>query len=250
MERYQIILGYDGTAFFGMQRQADSRTVQGELESALSKIGWQGSSVLVAGRTDAGVHANGQVAAFDLDWQHSTDDLRNALNANLPDDIGVQRASLAAPDFHPRFDALSRTYRYRIINQPGRDPLRERFAWLVWPKPALEKLQEGAEAFIGEHDFSAFGTPPVEGGTTVRLVHQSEWTAHEDALVYTVTANAFLYHMVRRMVHLLVGVGLEKSTYAELKAALSGQMTEMIQGLAPAQGLVLESVQYAEKRAA
>jgi tRNA pseudouridine38-40 synthase len=246
MERYQIILRYDGTAFYGMQRQADARTVQGELENALRKIGWQGSSVLVAGRTDTGVHANGQVASFDLDWQHSTDDLRNALNANLPEDIGVQRALLAAPDFHPRFDAHSRTYRYWIISQAGRDPIGERFAWRVWPKPAFGILQQCAGMFIGEHDFSAFGTPPVEGGTTTRLVYQSAWTAQEGALFYTVTANAFLYHMVRRMVHFQVAVGMGKSTLENLKDSLSGAMPEMIQGLAPAQGLFLESVQYPE----
>ncbi|MCB2179646.1 tRNA pseudouridine(38-40) synthase TruA [bacterium] len=250
MERYQIILGYDGTAFFGMQRQADARTVQGELENALRKIGWTGSSILVAGRTDAGVHAKGQVATFDLDWQHSTDDLRNALNANLPEDIGVQRALSASPDFHPRFDALSRTYRYWIISQEGRDPTRERYAWRVWPQPDHKKLLFCAEMLQGEHDFAAFGTPPVEGGTTIRLVHQSAWAWHENALVYTVTANAFLYHMVRRMVHLQVAVGLGKSTPDTLDQALSGRMTEMIQGLAPAQGLFLESVKYPEKRSA
>src|SRR5512142_2164625 len=131
MARYQLTLAYDGTDFFGSQRQAKKRTVQGELEKALTKLGWTGRSVLMSGRTDTGVHATGQVASCDLDWLHSDDELVRALNATLPDDMAVQKVCMITADFHPRFDAISRCYRYRLFCQPVRDPLRERFAWRI-----------------------------------------------------------------------------------------------------------------------
>ena len=126
MERYKIIFAYDGTQFVGSQRQAKSRTVQSVLERALGKLGWDGKSVLLAGRTDTGVHASGQVAAVDLNWNHTDDDLRNALNSNLPTDIAVSLVSKVEARFHPRFDARSRHYRYKVVVQSIRDPLRDR----------------------------------------------------------------------------------------------------------------------------
>lgn len=243
MERYKVILGYDGTAYHGMQRQANAPTIQGELEAALQKIGWEGSSVLAAGRTDAGVHATGQVAVFDLDWQHTPQDLVNALNATLPPEVAVSEAQVVRPDFHPRFDALSRTYEYQLITQPARHPLRERYAWRIWPVPEVSRLRACATLMVGEHDFAAFGTPPQEGGTTTRRIIQAEWQHQGNALSFVVTANAFLYHMVRRMVYIQVEIGLGKQSLQRLQAALAAP-GEMIQGLAPAHGLILRRVDY------
>src|SRR5262245_34253680 len=115
MARYQLTLAYDGTDFFGSQRQAKSRTVQGELEKALNKLGWTGRSVIMSGRTDTGVHATGQVASFDFEWSHTDSDLIRALNAELPTDMAVQKAWMAHGTFHPRFDATSRCYHYRLF---------------------------------------------------------------------------------------------------------------------------------------
>jgi tRNA pseudouridine38-40 synthase len=244
MERYQVIIGYDGTAFGGMQRQDNARTIQGDFESALRKIGWTGRSILVAGRTDAGVHAAGQVVAFDLAWQHSTMDLCQALNANLPPDIGVQQAIIAGPEFHPRFDAISRTYRYHIFCRQHRDPLRERYAWRVWPELDFELLMACGNEFCGEHDFRAFGTPPQPGGSTIRNVFRADWNQEADQMVFEVCANAYLYRMVRRMVHLQVEVGLGKRSLPELREILSGSADGLIQGLAPANGLILQQVSY------
>ena len=123
MARYQIILAYDGTGFLGSQRQAGSRTAQSELEKALRKLGWHGQTVYLAGRTDTGTHASGQVAAFDLDWLHDLKELQDALNAHLPRDMAVWAVQTAADDFHPRFDASSRCYRYRLFCASVRDPL-------------------------------------------------------------------------------------------------------------------------------
>ena len=246
MERYKVILGYDGTAFGGMQRQENNRTIQGDFEEALRKIGWEGRSVLAAGRTDAGVHANGQVVAFDLDWKHPTQDLCNALNANLPADIGVHQVTIVGLDFHPRFDAVSRTYQYQIYCRRNRDPLRERYAWRVWPEPELAKLNDCAAQLVGEHNFSAFGTPPQDGGTTVRKVFRAGWSKKSGGMVFEVSANAYLYHMVRRMVYLQVEVGLGKVALEDVRNYLSGQPGELIQGLAPACGLFLQHVDYSD----
>jgi len=245
MARYKIILAYDGTDFSGFQRQAEVRTVQAELESALVQIGWQGRSIVAAGRTDAGVHAAGQVAAFDLDWNHADDDLLLALNASLPLDIAVQQVAQAADGFHPRFDAVARRYRYTIFCHPQRDPLRERYAWRVWPAPKRETLQQAASLLLHSHDFAAFGRPMKEGGSTVRQVFETVWTKEDATFSFEVEANAFLYHMVRRMVSLQVAVGQGLKDIGLIEERLRNPQT-VIQGLAPAQGLCLIEVKYLE----
>jgi tRNA pseudouridine38-40 synthase len=240
MARYQIKLTYDGTGFAGSQRQLKSRTVQSELEKALVKLNWEGKSVLIAGRTDSGVHASGQVAAFDLDWKHSLSDLENALNAKLPRDLAVRDVHEVPDDFHPRFDATSRRYRYRLFCQPGRNPLRERYAWRVWPTVA--DLQDLAKIWLGEHDFAAFGSPPP-GNSTVRIIMDAKWQLVNDEWQFEIQANAFLYHMVRRIVHAQVAVGQGKITKNDLILALEKQIN-MPLGLAPANGLTLLEVSY------
>ena len=168
MARYKLILAYDGTDFAGSQRQAKRRTVQGELESALRKLDWYGRSVTSAGRTDSGVHASGQVVAFDIEWNHGLEKLRDALNANLPDDIAVKSVEVADEKFHPRFDAKSRCYRYRMFCENVRDPLREKFAWRILPNIHEEILVDAAKIFFGQHDFSAFGSALREESSTTR----------------------------------------------------------------------------------
>ena len=241
MARYQIIIAYDGTDFSGSQKHASSRTVQGELEKALQKLEWKGKSVLLAGRTDSGVHASGQVAAFDLEWKHSIRDLRNALNANLPMDISVSQANSVNEEFHPRFDAKWRLYRYRFFSQPVRDPLRERFSWRIWP--GLAKLQQLAEIWVGDHDFAKFGSPPRTGGSTTRTVFDANWKQCEDEWYFEIKADAFLYHMVRRIVYAQITVGQGKITREDLTAAIEGSF-ELPSGLAPPNGLTLVEVSY------
>ena len=241
MVRYQIIIAYDGTRFSGSQRQASSPTVQDELEKSLRKINWQGSSVIMAGRTDAGVHAKGQVAAFDLDWNHSLQDLQNSLNANLPFDISVNKVDQVIDGFHPRFDAKWRLYRYKIYSQPVRDPLRERFSWRVWPAPGFSKSI--AESLIGTHDFAAFGSPPRTGGSTTRTVFDANWTQHEDESYFEIKADAFLYHMVRRIVFAQLAVDQGKISGKDFARALEGSL-DLPSGLAPPKGLTLLEVGY------
>jgi len=250
MARYQVILAYDGTDFVGSQRQVKkSRTVQGELEKALRKLGWSGRSVNFAGRTDTGVHAACQVAAFDLDWAHTDGDLLRALNANLPVDMAARDMCVAAPNFHPRFDATSRRYRYRLFCQPVRDPLREKSAWRVWPEIDGDAFQALAPLFVGQHDFAAYGTSPRAGGSTLRTVMKASWQAKDDEWHFEVQANAFLYRMVRRLVFVQVAVAQGKISVETVAGSLAGQPDERARsglpsGLAPAHGLTLVEVTY------
>ncbi len=246
MARYQIRLAYDGSNFAGSQRQANARSVQSELEIALQRIGWQGSSVLISGRTDTGVHASGQVAAFDFEWAHPLDELLRAMNANLPIDMSVMEIREVNSAFHPRFDAIARQYRYHLFCAPVRDPLRERFAWRVWPPVQYEALQVAADLLIGTHDFAAFGSSPKPGGSTIRTVTVAEWKSNVDEFFFEVRANAFLYHMVRKMVFVQVAVGQGKLTAESITDALDGRPRVLPGGIAPAHGLTLVEVSYPE----
>ena len=250
MARYQLTLAYDGTDFFGSQRQAKSRTVQGELERALRKLEWTGSSVILAGRTDTGVHATGQVASVDLDWSHPDSALVRALNAALPADLSVKEARIVPAKFHPRFDAQSRCYRYRLFCQPLRDPIRERFAWRVWPVVDPDILASAAKLFHGPHDFSAFGSPTTPKGGTVRTIMKAEWIqAEQDEWYFEVQADAVLYRMVRRLVFVQVAVAQGKFSTEVIARSLVQQAkaesrSEFPGSLAPAHGLTLVEVKY------
>lgn len=247
MARYQVILAYDGSGFTGSQRQANSRTVQGALEKALYQIGWTGTSVIMAGRTDSGVHATGQVAAFDFDeWSHEAKRLLLALNAKLPADMAVKRIKPVQADFHPRFDALARLYGYRLFCEPIRDPLRERFTWRLWPRLDGDVLKSNADVFLGTHDFDAFGSPTSEKGTTTRTVTTSEWKRKLNGeWQFEIRADAFLYRMVRRLVFVQVAVAQGRCSVENIRLALKKEQGKALPaGLAPAQGLSLNDVEY------
>ena len=246
MARYQLILAYDGTHLKGSQRQAGKRTAQGELETALRTLGWTGRSVLIAGRTDSGVHAEGQSVALDLEWAHSPENLRAALNANLPPDLAVRAVREASPDFHPRFDATSRRYRYRLFCDPVRDPLRERFAWRVWPEVNSDALHAIAPVFLGKHDFAAFGSPPKPSSSTVRTIMLSRWIRSEGEWQFEVQADAFLYRMVRRLVFVQVAAAQGRLTLESVRQALENQVP-LIAGQASSSGLCLVEVTYQDQ---
>ncbi len=252
MARYKLTLAYDGSSFVGSQRQASKRTVQGELEQALQNLGWSGRSVIMSGRTDTGVHATGQVASVDLDWSHTDDKLVRALNSLLPADVAVKSAQVVDENFHPRFDATARLYRYRLFCQSLRDPLRERFDWRVWPAIKADVLADVAKVFLGTHDFSAFGSPTTPKGTTVRTVMKAEWQqVSEDGWHFEVQADAFLYRMVRRLVFVQVAVAQGKASVEAVANSLAkplpaGTRSGLPSGLAPAHGLTLVEVRYKE----
>jgi tRNA pseudouridine38-40 synthase len=244
MARYQVILAYDGTGFQGSQRQVNIRTVQGELEKSLRKYGWSEKSVLMAGRTDTGVHATGQVAVFEMNWPYPEEKLLRALNADLPPDMAIQNLLAVSEDFHPRFDATARRYRYRLFSQAIRDPLREKLAWRVWPAFDENTLKQTADLFLGTHDFAAFGSRTTPKGTTVRKVTKTGWRKMPDGeWQFEVQADAFLYRMVRRMVFVQVAVAQGRCSAKDVQQALSKQKV-LLSGLAPAHGLTLVEVTY------
>jgi tRNA pseudouridine38-40 synthase len=249
MARYQAILTYDGTDFNGFQRQAGVRSVQSVIETGLKLIGWPGKNVLAAGRTDTGVHAAGQVIAFDIEWQHTDIDLLRAVNANLPPDVAFRSVKRVPSDFHPRYAAYCRRYLYRCFCDPIRQPLRERYAWRIWPPVSLSEVNKSAELLIGEHDFAAFGTPPRAGGKTIRRIQMACWYEGGGDLVFDITGNAFLYRMVRRLVNFQIEIGQGLREAEEISERLSGKDKILVQGLAPAQGLTLVEVSYPEDNA-
>jgi tRNA pseudouridine38-40 synthase len=253
MARYQVILAYDGTVFFGFQRQASGpkqRTVQAALETALQQLGWQGKAILASGRTDTGVHASGQVIAFDLDWAHSPEALRAAINAHLPPDVAVQSVIQAAADFHPRFAAQARRYRYCLFCQPVRHPLRERYAWRVWPPVDPGRLREASAYLYGTHDFAAFGTPPRAGGSTLRSVTRAEWIAiSPDEVAFEIVANAFLFRMVRRLTGFQVAIGQGMLEPQAMRECLESGSKALVKNLAPPHGLTLVEVIYRDNLA-
>lgn len=253
MTRYVAILAYDGTSYNGFQRQAEHiPTIQGAVEKAINKITRRFVSIIGAGRTDTGVHAVGQVIAFDVEWKHADTALLLAINSQLPSDIALQ-GIWQQEGFHPRYDALSRQYVYTIARSTVRNPLLNRQAWqLLHQDLNIDMMQTAAQQLIGTHDFATFGTPPQEGSTnTIRRIYLSEWeqvlSPYGDMYTYRIRATAFLYHMVRRIVGTLVQVGLGKLTVDEFTTILQSRDIQQAKVLAPPQGLVLEAVYYPEQ---
>lgn len=242
---YKSIIAYDGTDFLGFQRQAgDSRTVQGVLEAGLRQIGWQGTSILAAGRTDTGVHARGQVISFGLDWDHGSDQLTAALNANLPQDVAVMDTEAVGDDFHPRFSAQSRRYRYSVFVARWRDPLRERYAWRLKELPDFLSMQPAVTGLIGRKDFAAFGSAVSPEGNTVREVFRADWSEEDGGFVFEIEADAFLYHMVRRITAAMVDVGKGRLPIDGFVEMIEDPEKGGHGSLAPACGLCLEEVIY------
>jgi tRNA pseudouridine38-40 synthase len=248
--RYRATLAYDGTAYQGFQRQiGDTPTIQLAVEKAIAAVTGQTATVMGAGRTDTGVHATGQVIAFDVDWNHGETALLRAINAHLPDDIALQDICIA-PGFHPRFHAVSRLYRYRVLQAEQRQPMMRLQTWLLRWDLNITLMSEAARMLVGEHDFAAFGRPP-QGENTVRHVFQSRWFVQpqRDGVlwIYNIEANAFLQHMVRRIVWHMIDVGRGKESIEAFVEYFYNARLPDSGSIAPPQGLTLEKVRYTEE---
>ena len=201
-------------------------------------------TVLAAGRTDAGVHAAGQVIAFDTAWRHGVVALQRALNAVLPADIAVRDVEQAALDFHPRYDARSRHYRYTLYNALLRWPLDRRYSLYVATLLDVDAMQQAAQILVGEHDFAAFGRPHKQGGATVRRMLVTEWGEKIPRLIFDIEANAFLYRMVRSIVGTLLLVGKRNMSVEGFAAVLASCSRDQAGTTAPPHGLCLMEVKY------
>ncbi len=214
MQYYRATVAYDGTDFLGFQLQATGRTVQGVLETTLRELTGVETRVIGAGRTDAGVHAVGQVVGFRVPWRYAPHDLHRALNAVLPPDLAVSELSVAPVEWHPRFSARWRHYRYTVLNAPWRVPLSRRYALHVSRPLQLDQLRATGELILGEHDFASFGrsmqegAPGEPGTSTVRMIFRADWQQAGDTLTFDVIGNAFLRNMVRSLVGAMLQVGL------------------------------------------
>lgn len=237
--RYMARVEYDGTDFAGFQAQPGRRTVQGELESALARIG-AGRRIRVdgAGRTDAGVHATGQLIAFTWVGRVPADGLERALVAVLPPDCSVRDLRRAPDDFQPRYAAVRREYRYTIWNGP-RSPLRERFALGYRDVLEIEPMAQAAQVFVGRHDFSAFGGRDRQ---PVRTVYAVRVRRSGRTITIDVTGDAFLRQMVRSIVAALILVGRGDATSEDLEAAMRSKGRAFAGTIAPPQGLCLRRV--------
>ena len=239
--RYRARVEYDGTGFDGVQVQPGRRTVQGELEGALSRLSdGVGVRVIAAGRTDAGVHAAGQVIAFTYPGRLPARELERALGAVLPPDIGISGIRRTGPGFHPRYAARYREYRYTVWNGP-RSPLRERFALGVRVPLDVAAMTEAASVLVGRHDFSAFGAADRQPIRTIHWIRVRR-TGHE--VTIDVAADAFLRQMVRSIVAALLRVGHGELAAGEVAAALGSSRRAFHGAVAPPQGLCLRRVVY------
>ena len=245
--RFSLTVEYDGAAFQGWQVQPDRRTVQGVLEDRLGRLADGPRTVLGSGRTDTGVHALGQVAAVDMPARWTAPELERALNATLPDEIRVVHVHTTRDDFHPRYDALARTYEYRLgTDTEASSPFLRRWCWPLEKMPDARLLEAAARTLPGRHSFYAFAKSGQPERGEDCTVHSATWTEWEHGLRFTIRADRYLHHMVRYLVGTMVSIGLGERPLEDLAELLEKSPGLTTSPPAPPQGLFLKHVEYAD----
>lgn len=244
MTRLALGIEYDGSAFCGWQTQVGQRTVQDQVEQALSKVANEPVRLICAGRTDTAVHATGQVAHFDTRANRRKRSWILGTNANLPDDVNITWVKEVADDFHARFSATGRSYRYIILNRPTRSALQRRRAHWTFHPLALEAMQTAARKFIGEHDFSSFRAVACQAKSPVRTIEFLQVQREGDYLYIDIRANAFLHHMVRNIAGVLLAIGEGKQSADWVDYLLEVRDRRVSGVTAPPQGLYFVNARY------
>ncbi len=243
--RLALIVEYEGTAYHGFQFQANAHSIQEEIEKAIGQLTGERVKVKGAGRTDAGVHARGQVVAFDTESEHSPETFVNAMNHHLPDDIAVRQAHRVDDDFDPRRRAVSRTYRYSVVRSSTPSPLMRRQACIVGGALDVPLMREAARMLEGEHDFRRFAGPlEREGASTVRRIDVASIIEDGERLEFDFVGNAFLPHQVRRMAGALLDMGRGRIDISEFEKIVDGKCGGVVTHSLPPQGLCLMKVTY------
>ena len=244
MMTVKLTIAYDGTSYVGWQRQKNGVSVQELVEKAVFEITGENSNVTASGRTDAGVHANGQVAHFKTRSSVPAERFSYALNTRLPADIRVLKSERAENDFNARFSAKKKTYRYSFYVSEIQNPLKERYALQIYPMPSVEAMKEAAELFVGEHDFKSYSSTGSSVKSTIRTIYSINLIERENEIDIEMTGNGFLYNMVRIISGAILAYGYKKVLLTDLSAGFCGKRRpNAVKNLA-AKGLTLVSVDY------
>lgn len=244
MKRVMLIVAYDGTNYCGWQIQPNGRTIEGELNRALSGLLGEEIAVTGASRTDAGVHSRGNAAVFDTSARIPAEKISYALNQRLPEDIVVQWSGEVEPDFHPRRIKSRKTYEYRILNREFRDPNRRRDTYFYYRSLDVEAMRDAARYLVGEHDFQSFCSIRSQARTSVRTIESLTVDRHEDIITIRVTGNGFLYNMVRIIAGTLIQVGAGERRPEEIPQILEALDREAAGPTAPAHGLTMIGIMF------
>jgi len=241
----KMILSYDGTRYQGWQRQKSAETIQQSLEERLRVILQEPVTIIASGRTDAGVHALGQVCHFRTGSRLTVDVIRKGMNALLPEDIFVKEISQVEPDFHARYSAKAKVYEYRILNRENRDPFQRHYAWHIRTPLNAAAMSVCLSTLEGTHDFSSFRSSGSGNTNPVRTISRAEVGRGEGGLLKVMLeADGFLRHMVRNIVGTMVEVGLDRIDLCGFEGILGGKDRRLARSKAPPQGLFLMEVRY------
>lgn len=243
-KNYKLTLAYDGTRLFGWEHQPDRDTVQGKLESVLERLQGQPVDIIGAGRTDAGVHARGQVANFTLDTERTPEEIKNYINEYLPDDIGVLKLTEASPRFHSRLNAIGKVYQYRIGKSRAQNVFDRKYMYIHSKPLDIDAMRAASQYLLGQHDFKSFCGNARMKKSTIRTIHAIDIEETESEIKITYSGNGFLQYMIRILTGTLMEVGESTRSPESISELIACQDRSQAGATAPACGLTLLEVKY------